>query len=91
MTQVTVLVRSDVAKALQQGSPTTTAARDIVQAAEELGVSLAAMHPGVDDPNLSGYFTANAADERAAQRVVDRLRSLEAVEAAYVKPPEALP
>jgi hypothetical protein len=91
VTQVTVLVRSDVAKALQQGSPTTPPARDILQAAQELSVSLAPMHPGVDDPNLSGYFIANAADERAAQRVVERLRSLEAIEAAYVKPPEALP
>jgi hypothetical protein len=43
-----------------------------------------------DVPNLSVYYTVDAPDERL-EELAAQLRELEVVEAAYVKPPAALP
>ena len=91
MPRVTVLIRSDTAPSLHQRKAETDAARDVLRTADELGVSLEPMHAGVDDPALAGYFSVEVADPASAQRVIERLGACEAVEAAYVKPPEAAP
>jgi hypothetical protein len=48
------------------------------------------MHPGVDDPSLGSYFTADVDDNRV-DAVLDALHSSAAIEAAYVKPADELP
>jgi hypothetical protein len=49
------------------------------------------IHPGTEDPELTRYFTVEAPDQATAERVMARLRQSKAVEAAYVKPPDAMP
>jgi hypothetical protein len=67
------------------------ASEAIVQATTELGVTLEPMHPGVEDPSLASFFMLEVADLASAERVIARLQGCEAVEAAYLKPPDALP
>jgi hypothetical protein len=91
MTRVTVLVRQDAAPAVQRRTAAGGDSRELLRTADELGVALEPMHPGVNDPVLQGYFCVDVADSRQAQHVIDRLGACKAVEAAYVKPPEAAP
>jgi hypothetical protein len=51
--RVTVLVRPDSSLSLQQQAPANDAARDVVRIADELGVSLKPVHPGVADLDLN--------------------------------------
>jgi len=88
---VTVLVQRDSVPALTERQPSSGPARDLLRTADELGVTLEPMHPGVADTELAGYFTVDVPDDELAQQVIARLRACEAIEAAYVKPPEALP
>jgi hypothetical protein len=49
------------------------------------------LHPGREDPLLAPYFTVEVPDAATAERVIAGLQNCEAVEAAYLKPPEAMP
>ncbi len=89
--QVTVQVSADVARALHQQGPPTAESEAPLRLIETFGLTLEPMHPDTDDPNLQSYFTVEVLDHATAQRVIDRLRQSEAVEAAYVKPPDELP
>jgi hypothetical protein len=93
--QVTVQVRPDVARVLQRGLPVRNGPADASQAllgaAKELGVELRPIHPGAKDPYLLPYFTVEVPDPATAERVIARLRRHEAVEGAYVKPPDEAP
>lgn len=64
-----------------------TPGKDVVAVAHELGFELRPMHPGIDDPELATYFTADAGDDRAtAEEAAARLNDLDVVEGAYVSP-----
>jgi len=89
--QVTIQVSADVARALHQQSPPTAKSETLLRMVDTLGYALEPMHRDTDDPNLQSYFIVEAPDSATAQRVIDRLRESEAVEAAYVKPPDELP
>lgn len=67
--------------------------QDVVAAARDMGLDLRPMHPGIDDPELASYFTADGGDDRVAAEVAAaRLNELDAVEGAYVSPaPEPAP
>lgn len=91
MTEITLQVRPEVARALQHRGQPSTESEDLLQTAANLGVRLEPIHPGTEDPILMSYFTAAVADPDSVERVLDRLRQFRAVEAAYVKPPDALP
>lgn len=47
-------------------------------------------HPDCDDPTLSRYFVIDISDTAVADRLLDQLRALPFVEAAYLSP-DALP
>jgi len=89
--QVTIQVSADVAIALNQRGPPTAESRRLLRMIEIFGLTLEPMHLDTNDPNLQSYFTVEVPDYAIAQRVMDRLRQSEAVEAAYVKPPDDLP
>lgn len=89
--RVTTRVREDVASALHRRQPSTTESRELSQVADELGVALEPMHPSAEDPLLAPYFTVEVPDPATAERVIARLQNCEAVEAAYLKPPDAMP
>jgi hypothetical protein len=88
--EITLQVRPDVARALQRGPPSAES-QELLKAAADLGVSLEPIHPGAEDPLLISYFTVAVSDPASVEEVVNRLRQCRAVEAAYVKPPDALP
>ncbi len=91
MTNITLQVRPDVSRALQQRGPPSAESEELLKTAANLGVSLEPIHPGAEDPLLISYFTVKVTDPDSVELVVDRLRQCRAVEAAYVKPPDALP
>lgn len=91
MTEITLQVRPEVARALQHRAQSSAESEDLLQTAANLGVRLEPIHPGIEDPILMSYFTAAVADPDSVERVLDRLRQSRAIEAAYVKPPDALP
>ena len=89
---LTVKVRESEAQELQQEErPSTPAATEVLRAAEELGATLRPMHPGVRDPELSTYFFVEVPDQPTAGRIISRLQNCDAVESAYVKPPDEMP
>ena len=89
--QVIIQVSADVAGALHQKSPSTVESQAIVGALEEAGLILEPMHPNTDDPTLQSFFIVEVHDQETAQQVIDRLQSLDGIEAAYVKPPDEMP
>lgn len=91
ITQVTVQVSADVARALRQQRPATAESESLLSMIETFGLTIEPMHHDTDDPSLQSYFIVEAPDHATAQGVMDRLRQSEAVEAAYVKPPDELP
>lgn len=56
----------------------------------QAGVPLEPMHPGVSDAELGRFAIARVAPS-AVELVVERLRRCAEVDAAYVKPGDALP
>jgi len=89
--QITVQVSADVARALYQYGPSTAKSEEILRTVGAFGLTLEPMHRDTKDPHLQSYFTVEVPDHATAQRVIDYLQQSEAVEAAYVKPPDALP
>ena len=89
--RVTLQISPEAARKLHRGEHSTPATREIAEAASGMGVSLEPMHPGVEDAELAQYFTVQVPDTTTAEEVINRLRSCEAVEAAYLKPPETMP
>ena len=89
--QITVQLQADVARRLHQRGSPTAGSQELNQITNQLGVTLEPIHPGTEDPELTRYFTVEAPDQSTAERVIARLRQSKAVEAAYVKPPDATP
>jgi hypothetical protein len=89
--QATVQVRDDVARALHRRAPATQEAGQLLRQLESMDLTLEPIHPHTDDPVLQTFFTVQVPDDGTADEVIARLRELAAIEAAYVKPPDALP
>jgi len=71
-------------------SPESKTTRSVVAAARRAGAELQPMHPGTDDDELRTYFYADVDDERVGE-LLESLEKNDAIEGAYVKPPDALP
>ena len=65
--------------------------QSLMRLLHEAGLALRPMHPGVTDPELQVYFIVDAPETVDTQVAVERIRACPAVQAAYVKPPDALP
>ena len=89
--QVTVHLTPEIAREFKQGVTNSPAASDIVDATNRLGVTLRPLHPGSTDPALESIFIVNAKDGEHAKTVVSELQACPGIEAAYVKPPPAMP
>lgn len=89
--QITVQLQVDVARRLQQREPPTAESEELHRLTKQLGVVLEPVHPETADPDLMRYFTVQVPDQAAAERVLARLQQSKAVEAAYLKPPDAMP
>lgn len=89
--KVTIILTGSTARSLHGLAPGTDESLELLQTAEMLGATLEPLHPGVDDPTLSAYFTANVPDREAAERLITKLQQLPSVEGAYTKPPDEPP
>jgi hypothetical protein len=89
--QITVQLQADIARRLHQQAPPTTESEELKRITEELDVVLVPIHPMTADPDLTRYFTVDVPDQPTAERVIARIQQSKAVEAAYVKPPDAMP
>lgn len=89
--QVTVQVSPNVARSRRQLSPSTEESEELLRVMETFALKLEPLHHNTDDSVLLSYFTVEVQDNTTAQRMIDRLQQLEAVEAAYIKPPDELP
>lgn len=87
---VTVRLAPDVARALHHREQTARS-EEVASATRELGVTLVPIHPGIEDGELMRYFAIEVPSQPVADGVIQRLRRCAAIDAAYVKPPEALP
>lgn len=63
----------------------------LAAAVAELGLKLKPMHPFSGDASLSRYYLVEVPDGPKAERIIERLRAVPGVEAAYIKPPDAMP
>lgn len=88
---VTIRVRPDAALALHRRQLPTNTSEELLQTAEQLGVVLEPMHPGAEEPHLAPYFTVEVPDQATGERMIARLKHCQAIEAAYLKPPDELP
>lgn len=88
---VTVQVRSELASAIRRRDWSDAASNELLVAVNELGLSLAPMDPGAQDAVIRSFFAVEVDDEDQASLVVSRLQRCQAVEAAYLKPPDELP
>jgi hypothetical protein len=89
--QVMIKVKPEASAELQKAPDTTGASSTLLQAAQELGVTLEPVHPGETDPTLAPYFAIEVRDPMKAEEVRALFDSLDATEAAYLKPPDYLP
>jgi hypothetical protein len=64
--------------------------RSVVAAVQRAGAALQPMHPGTDDDELLSYFYADVDDERV-EELLKSMEKSDAIEGAYIKPPDALP
>ncbi len=85
---VTIRLRSDARATTDErdGLPA-----DLATEADDLGVRILPMHPGVVDEQLSRYFYAELDDPSRAADVAERLAHVASVDGAYIKPPEGPP
>ena len=90
MVQVIIQIQRDKLARLHERGPVTAPA-EVLQAADDFGATLAPVHPGTGDPALASYFSVDVPDQATADRLLARLRQSDVIEAAYVKPPEAMP
>ena len=49
------------------------------------------VHPGIDDPELSNTFRVRVPDAKSAAKVVEAVRKVPSVAAAYIKPQDEAP
>ena len=89
--QITVQLKTEVARRLHQRGPPTSELEELNRITEQLGVVLEPIHPETVDPDLIRYFTLEAPNQATAQEVIARLQQCKAVEAAYLKPHDAMP
>jgi hypothetical protein len=80
---VVVRLRSGVAG----GSPPA----DLQAALADLGATLVPMYPGIADAELASWFTVPRVPPPQAEALAARLRTLGAVDAAYVQPTPSTP
>jgi hypothetical protein len=57
----------------------------------KLAGQLEPVHPGIDDPELANTFRVRVPDAKSAAKVVEAVRKVPSVAAAYIKPQDEAP
>jgi hypothetical protein len=89
--QIVLQLTGDAGAALRSRTDPSPDAEKILAAAEARGASVQPMHEVPAHDPAAAYFVVDVPDEANAEELRASLASLEAVEAAYTKPPDALP
>jgi hypothetical protein len=89
--QITVHLRPDIARNLAERSPPANETKELTQILSQFDLTLAPLHPGTDDPELTTQYWLQVPDQATADQVIEQLLSLKATQAAYLKPPDAMP
>lgn len=85
MNEIVVRLRDSAATAWRAGTdPGQITALQAVLT--RVGAELKPQHPGALDPELQSWFTISTESPERAEEIAESLRSLDAVEAAYVQP-----
>ncbi len=88
---VTLQLAADAAESLRSGGARGREQADLLEAVSRYQAVLRPQHPRVKDPRLATYFMVDVADADQARRFVEEVRQLASVEAAFVKPADAMP
>lgn len=91
MTHVVVQVARNAMQLLRRNELLSPETRELGELLQAFGVELRPTHVDTEDPDLSAWFEIDAPDFATAERIVSRLQSNSAVEAAYIKPVEEPP
>jgi hypothetical protein len=83
---ITIAISLEAAQALQHLAAPNAASLAVQAIAQDLGVKLQPVHPGIQDIELVKYFFTQAVSEQQAQSIIDTFLTCPSVEGAYVKP-----
>ena len=89
--EVVIQLNTESAHELQHHQPPGDATQELMGVAEEHNLALEPIHPQIADPELATYFYVHVTDDEDAERVRESLSRCRCVEAAYIKPTDALP
>jgi hypothetical protein len=89
--EITIKLAMAEALAFQKSETTPPDLQQVLEILKDLGMVLMPVHHGATDPLLAPYFTIEVQDMEQAEKVIQRLRQISVVEAAYIKPPAELP
>lgn len=88
MTQITLRLHEQEASGRRASEGTVERVRRVLT---ELGGELRPQHPAVDDAELSAWYVGEVPADAVDDEVLERLRAIGGVDAAYVKPAEEAP
>lgn len=93
MHDVIVYLTSRASEAVQTANDSSSApgVAEVRALLKKHEASLEPLHAGADDPNLARQFRVRVEGAAAAREVAEALRSTDAVEGAYVQPPQGPP
>ncbi|HET9766846.1 MAG TPA: hypothetical protein VFS60_08360 [Thermoanaerobaculia bacterium] len=80
-----------MAAELAEQAPASPSTRSLLATAEAAGMVLEPTHPGADDEELRTWFHADVADQAPSGQLLTQLQAEEAIESAFVKPPDEPP
>jgi hypothetical protein len=89
--QIVVQVRSSDRRSRGGSMGAEAVPAALAQVAADLDASVSPLHPGTSDDELSRWYVIEVSDPAAADQLTAQLLELPSVEAAYVKPQDALP
>ena len=89
--RINVRLFEQAARSVRGLEAPSAASSEVLAALDELGAALEPVHPGVTEPFLMADFFVEVPDAESADRVISRLLECEAVDGAYLKPPDELP
>lgn len=88
---ITLILSEAAIRGFREEAMMPTPYTAVAEAVDRFGGSISPMHPGEMDPYLSRFFRVEVPASDQAEAAVRSLAGLDGVEAAYVKPPDALP
>jgi hypothetical protein len=83
---ITVVIRLDAAQSLQYMVSPNAASKAVLNVAQDQGVNLQPIHPGIQDLELVKYFYIQDVPEEQVQSNIKAFLMCPFVEGAYVKP-----